>query len=106
MDTDDKGRRFVECTSSPCMLHELDAGMPPEFAGRPVPDGAQDWADVRLWRKAKTTALIERRLAISAADRAADAIAVTAQLTDMLEHERGRLVGFYWPFRGNTTPGH
>lgn len=106
MDTGSEGQRFVEYTSSPCMLHEIDAGVPPEFAAPSVPAGAQDWADVRLWRKAKRAVLIERRLAISVDDRAAHAIVVTAHLTEMLEHERGRLIGFYWPFKGeyDTRP--
>lgn len=56
-------------SSPPCMLHELD----PSFVGfaervaaparPPETSAAQDWEEVRLWRKAKRAVLIERRLA-------------------------------------------
>jgi hypothetical protein len=53
------------------MLHELDASNAAHLEPLPADSGAQDWAEVRLWRKVKRQVLVERRLAISAADRAA-----------------------------------
>ena len=82
------------------MLHQVE----PATAPWPAPDAAQDWADVRLWRKAKRQVLIERRLSLSAADRAEHATSVTARLTEMIEHEKNHLIGFYWPFKGEYDP--
>lgn len=92
------------CSSSPCSLHELEArgAMPAERTG--VDDPALDWADVRLWRRAKRQVLIERRLAIPAADRAVHRAIVTAAVSAMLVSRRAELVGFYWPFKGEFDP--
>lgn len=97
--------------SSPaCLLHELD----PSFLGfslpetapeqRFEPDAGQDWEEVRLWRKAKRRALIERRLALPADRRAAHGEAITAALDQILLSCSGRLIGFYWPFKGEYDP--
>ncbi|EHL99695.1 5-formyltetrahydrofolate cyclo-ligase [Acetobacteraceae bacterium AT-5844] len=97
--------------SSPaCLLHELD----PSFLGLSQPEAApaqhsggsaaQEWEEVRLWRKAKRAALIERRLALSAARRAAHGEAVAATLEQVLSSCSGRLIGFYWPFKGEYDP--
>ncbi len=106
----------VECSSPPCMLRELD----PAFLEHPGPDQglprppavsagtgagtAQDWEEVRLWRKAKRTVLIERRLAMPAEERAAHSEAITAALAQVLPSCRGTLIGFYWPFKGEYDP--
>jgi 5-formyltetrahydrofolate cyclo-ligase len=90
--------------SSPaCMMHELD----PAFMGHAetLPAAAaQDWVEVRLWRKAKRTVLIERRLAMPAAERAARSEAITAALLQALPARPGALIGFYWPFKGEYDP--
>jgi len=77
-------------SSPPCMLHELD----PTFVERsertsasarlPAANAAQDWEEVRLWRKAQRSVLIERRLAMPATERAARSEAITAALTEAL----------------------
>lgn len=100
MANEDGRMSSVECSSSPCMLHEVDA----PTASHPAPNAKQEWAEVRLWRKAKRQVLIERRLAISVVDRAEHAAAVTALLTKILEPEKDRLIGFYWPFKGEYDP--
>jgi len=99
-----------ECSSPPCMMHELD----PAFVGhpeRPNPPAqmpaastAQEWEEVRLWRKAKRTVLIERRLAMPAAERAVRSEAITAALVQVLPPCPGALIGFYWPFKGEYDP--
>ena len=78
------------------MLHELDHV--------PGPAPGTDWAEVRLWRKVKRATLIERRLAISAEDRAARSAAITTALDALLAPRQGALVGCYWPFRGEYDP--
>jgi len=102
----------VECSSPPCMLHELDPAFmehPGREEGLPRPPAVsagtvQDWEEVRLWRKAKRTVLIERRLAMSAGERAAHSEAITEALAQVLPSCRGTLIGFYWPFKGEYDP--
>ncbi len=91
--------------SSPaCMMHELD----PAFTGHaetlPAAGAAQDWDEVRLWRKVKRAVLIERRLAIPAAERATQSEAIAAALLQVLPSRPGVLIGFYWPFKGEYDP--
>ena len=62
------------------------------------------WAEVRPWRKATRQILIDQRLALPAAERAASGAAMTAALGAMLAADAGRLVGFYWPFKGEYDP--
>ncbi|MFD1109766.1 5-formyltetrahydrofolate cyclo-ligase [Pseudoroseomonas ludipueritiae] len=96
--------------SSPaCLLHELDSSfLEPSRSEAPLQqaeaDAAQDWDEVGLWRKAKRTALIERRLALPAASRAAHSKAMTAALEQALSSCPGSLIGFYWPFKGEYDP--
>ncbi len=113
--TDDRLRTeddLVECSSPPCMLQELDPAFV-QHPGReqgllwpPAVDAAtvQDWEEVRLWRKAKRAVLIERRLAMSAEERAARSEAITAALARALPSCHGALIGFYWPFKGEYDP--
>ena len=87
--------------SSPaCMMHEFDpASMP---LARPEP--ADDWGEVRLWRRAKRAVLIEKRLSIPTAHRSAYSEAITAALLRALPSQPGTLLGFYWPFKGEYDP--
>ncbi len=81
--------------SPPCFMHELT----PEFrlaAGR----DAQGWADVARWRKAERKHQIEARLALSADRRAAMTSGIASGLDALIGDIGGRLVSFYWPFRG------
>ncbi len=93
-----------EYSSPACMMHEFD----PAFMGHaetlPAAGSAQDWVEVRLWRKVKRTVLIERRLALPAGERAARSEAITAALLAALPSHSGALIGFYWPFKGEYDP--
>jgi 5-formyltetrahydrofolate cyclo-ligase len=91
-----------EYSSPACLLHEQNAS----FTGQPVPEQqtqVEAREDVRLWRKAKRTVLIARRLAMSSEDRAAATDRITVRLNALLERETG-CVGFYWPLRGEYDP--
>ncbi|MBN9036617.1 MAG: 5-formyltetrahydrofolate cyclo-ligase, partial [Rhizobiales bacterium] len=57
-------------------------------------------ADIRRWRKAERERLIAARLAVPADIRAAHGQAIAAKLDALLGDLSGRLVGLYWPFRG------
>jgi len=106
----DRSSESAEYSSPPCLLHELDPSFlgfaEREAAPAPLPEAGvgQDWAEVRLWRKAKRTVLIERRLAMPAAARSAHDKAITAALLQVLPSCSGRLIGFYWPFKGEYDP--
>jgi len=99
-----------ECSSPPCMLHELDPAFvehseqPSPPARLPTASTAQDWEEVRLWRKAKRAVLIERRLAMPAGERTSRSEAITAALAQALPSCHGALIGFYWPFKGEYDP--
>lgn len=81
--------------SPPCFMHELQ----PDFHAPPSAD-AQAWTDVRRWRKAERERQIANRLAIPAEQRAAMAAGIAAGLETRIGDIGGRLVSFYWPFRG------
>ena len=76
------------------MLHARAGG---DQAG-PRSDAA--WADVRRWRKAERTRLIEARLAVPAEARADWSAAIAGELDKVIGDVTGRLVSLYWPFRG------
>jgi 5-formyltetrahydrofolate cyclo-ligase len=63
------------------MLHELDPESMEHSERPPAISAAENWDEVRLWRKAKRTVLIERRVAMSATERAARSEAIGAALT-------------------------
>ena len=93
------------------MLHEVDAVFVEHAertsapaAGLSAASATQDWEDVRLWRRAKRTVLIERRLAMPAEERTVHNDAVTATLAQVLPSCRGTVIGFYWPFKGEYDP--
>lgn len=69
-----------------------------------LPNADADWPRVRDWRKETRARLIERRLGISAQDRAAWSQRIDRALGAALEPYAGRLIGFYWPFRGEYDP--
>lgn len=79
--------------SPPCFLHELD----PTYSG--VTD-AQTARDVARWRKAERSRLIEARMALSQAERAAFGERIAATLDALLPDPKGLTVSTYWPFRG------
>ncbi len=87
-----------EYSSPVCFLHEVDAGLDD------APPPGNDWADVRLWRKAKREVMIARRLALSATDRGIGQRLITERLTALLSEAPAQLLGFYWPFKGEYDP--
>ncbi len=87
----------IACNSPPCMLTERGAAPDP-------PGFAVGWEEVRLWRKVKRAVLIERRLAMTPAEREASSDAITAALERALAEQPGALVGVYWPFKGEYDP--
>lgn len=94
MGEDDKdGLR--QYASPPCFMHELtDEYRAPEAAD------IQAQADVYRWRKAERKRQIEARLAISAAERAEMTRGIAEGLDALIGEIDGRLVSYYWPFRG------
>jgi 5-formyltetrahydrofolate cyclo-ligase len=91
-----------ECSSPPCMLNEPLASGVTQAPDGPV--SGSDWAEVKLWRKAKRQVLIERRLAITPAERAEHRTIVTAAVRALLVAAQPRVVAFYWPFKGEFDP--
>nr|WP_294577862.1 5-formyltetrahydrofolate cyclo-ligase [uncultured Rhodopila sp.] len=69
-----------------------------------TPESAQEPLDVALWRKAKRPELIGRRLALTAAERAAASDRIAIRLKALLAAAPSRLMGFYWPFKGEYDP--
>lgn len=67
-------------------------------AGRPPAPEA--WADVLRWRKAERQRLIEMRLAINAEERKRRAGRIASLLDLAIARFGGRIIGAYWPFRG------
>lgn len=82
------------CRPLPCHLHALDPAWP----------AAPDWPEVRRWRKAARTALIERRLAVPRAERTERDAAIAVLIERELERRGTRRLGFYWPFKGEFEP--
>lgn len=97
---------FGEYSSPPCFMHQLGPDfVSPEAEVRPSPPcasgiSASDWPSVRRWRKVTRAALIERRVSISAQNRAAWSERISRVLEAALPTASGALIGFYWPFRG------
>jgi len=58
------------------------------------------WSDVRSWRMAERKRLIGERLALSPAERQVRADRIARQLDQAIGRVAGRIVGTYWPSRG------
>ncbi|MGD9812436.1 MAG: 5-formyltetrahydrofolate cyclo-ligase [Sphingobium sp.] len=84
----------VEYASPPCFMHELS----PDFQA--VPGRSAAWTDVLRWRKAERKRLIETRLALTPAERQVRSDAIARRLDRAIGRVAGRIVGTYWPFRG------
>lgn len=80
--------------SPPCFMHELS----PDFRPQETPSSA--WSDVSRWRKAERKRLIDERMALSADDRQARSLRIAGMLDAAIGKFAGRIVGTYWPFRG------
>lgn len=86
---------FGEYASPACFLHELD----PSYLGFPANTDAR-LRDIMAWREAERQRLIESRLALSLAERAARTKRIIACLDRALGDVAGRVIGVYWPRRG------
>ena len=80
--------------SPPCFMHELEDGF---SAASPCGDA---WSDVSRWRKAERRRLLDLRLALSQEDRSVRSEGLATALDAAVGRVSGRLVGTYWPFRG------
>ena len=80
--------------SPPCFMHELED----EFSAALPPSDA--WSDVSRWRRAERRRLIEVRLALPQDERRLRSERIAAALDAAVGRASGRIVGTYWPFRG------
>src|SRR5262245_39283102 len=80
-------------SSSPCLMHEFAA----ELLPRP---NSLEWSAVQSFRKAKRAELLARRGARKVHDRRCYAESLTAHLRVTLDLDAYRVLGFYWPIRG------
>lgn len=62
------------------------------------------WEEVRRWRRATRDELIAARIAAPRSHRQHWQDAITARLRAMLPELVRRVVGFYWPFKGEYDP--
>ncbi len=85
---------FAEYSSPPCFLHELTADY--RVAEKPAPE----WADVACWRKAERKRLLDERLDLTVDERQARSARIVANLDRVVPSLAGRILGIYWPFRG------
>ena len=56
-------------------------------------------AEIMAWRRERRAALIEARRTMSVTAYNAASASITKSLAELLVAERGKCVGFYWPFR-------
>jgi 5,10-methenyltetrahydrofolate synthetase len=72
----------------------------PIQAGAASPAQPACWADVTRWRQGERQRLIAARLAIDAQERKRKAGCIASLLDLTISRVSGRIVGGYWPFRG------
>lgn len=84
----------AEYASPPCFMHELS----PDFQAMPLRTDA--WSDVLRWRKAERKRLIDDRLMLTQDVRQVASDRIARKLDQMIGRFAGRIVGTYWPFRG------
>jgi 5-formyltetrahydrofolate cyclo-ligase len=63
-----------------------------------------DWPAVRAWRKAERDRLVAARLALPRAERERANASISVTLEPLTHRRGGRLIGFYWPFKGEFDP--
>ena len=83
-----------EYASPSCSMHELA----PEY--RNDAPRHDRWADVARWRKAERERLISERMGLTVDDRQARSARIADRLDAAIARFSGRIVGTYWPFRG------
>lgn len=84
----------AEYASPPCFMHELT----PDY--QPIPVRSNVWSDVLEWRKAERKRLIDERMALAQAERQVRSDRIAERLDKAIGRFAGRIVGTYWPFRG------
>lgn len=84
----------ADYASPPCFMHELEAD---HCAVRPP---SAELIDVLRWRKAERKRLIDERLALDPEDRQIRSGRIANMLDRAIGKFSGRVVGTYWPFRG------
>lgn len=84
----------AEYASPPCFMHELT----PDFQSVTVRSNV--WGDVLEWRKTERKRLIDERLALTQAERQIRSDRIAERLDKAIGRFAGRIVGTYWPFRG------
>jgi len=83
-------------SSPPCMMHLVDP-----VSGRVVPEAdLRQQLDLKRWRKAERERLIALRVAIPAEERRRYSAKIVEALDGVLGDISGRIIGVYWPFRG------
>jgi 5,10-methenyltetrahydrofolate synthetase len=85
---------IAEHTAPPSFMHELasdsrDAQSPPDA-----------WSEVSKWRRAERERLINERLALAPEERQVRSGRIASMLDLTIGKFSGRIVGTYWPFRG------
>ncbi len=85
---------IAEHTAPPSLMHELasdsrDAQTPPDA-----------WSEVSKWRRAERERLINERLALAPEERQVRSGRIASMLDLTIGKFSGRIVGTYWPFRG------
>jgi 5-formyltetrahydrofolate cyclo-ligase len=80
--------------SPPCFMQELS----PEFRTEMVRSDA--WTAVSGWRKAERSRLLAERMALTPDDRQVRSGRIACQLDIVIGKVAGRIVGTYWPIRG------
>lgn len=97
---------FGEYSSPPCFMHELDqnylglSGEGKSSSPAAPPSPGLDWPSVRQWRKETRVRLIDQRMRIPSQMRADWSERISQGLKTALAASRGKLIGFYWPFKG------
>jgi 5-formyltetrahydrofolate cyclo-ligase len=84
----------AEYAFPPCFIHELS----PEYRVEDVRLDA--WSGVLRWRKAERKRLLDERLALAQHDREARSSRIASMLDVTISDYSGRIIGTYWPFRG------
>lgn len=83
-----------EYASPPCFMHELA----PEFCD--ALSSADSWGEISRWRKVERKRLIDERLALDIEHRQVRSGRIASLLDLTIGKFSGRIVGTYWPFRG------
>lgn len=84
----------AEYASPPCFMHELA----PDYCN--VQSPSAEWTDVSRWRQAERKRLIDERLALDPEERQIRSGRIAGMLDLAIGKFSGRIIGTYWPFRG------